>query len=81
MVDGGHADDKIIAIPFGDPTYNEYKDISQLPKHIFDEMTHFFKVYKMLENKDTAINEAQGALAAVDIIEDAIENYKKLYVK
>ena len=75
MVDGGHADDKIIAIPFGDPTYNEYKDISQLPKHIFDEMTHFFKVYKMLENKDTAINEAQGALAAVDIIEDAIENY------
>ena len=81
MIDGGHADDKIIAIPFGDPTYNGYKDISQLPKHIFDEMTHFFTVYKMLENKDTAINEAQGALAAVDIIEDAIENYKKTCVK
>ncbi len=81
MVDGGHADDKIIAIPFGDPTYNGYKDISQLPKHTFDEMTHFFKVYKMLENKDTAIDEAQGVLAAVDIVEDAIENYKKTYVK
>lgn len=78
MVDGGHADDKIIAIPFGDPTYNEYKDISQLPKHVFDEMTHFFKVYKMLENKDTAIDEAKGVLAAVDIIEDAIVGYKKL---
>ncbi|MBR5245790.1 MAG: inorganic diphosphatase [Clostridia bacterium] len=81
MVDGGHADDKIIAIPFGDPTYNEYKDISQLPKHIFDEMIHFFKVYKMLENKDTAIDEAQGVLAAVEIVEDAIENYKKVFVK
>ena len=81
MVDGGHADDKIIAIPFGDPTYNEYKDISQLPKHVFDEMIHFFKVYKMLEHKDTAISEAQGVLAAVEIVEDAIENYKKLYVK
>ncbi len=81
MMDGGHADDKIIAIPFGDPTYNEYKDISQLPKHVFDEMTHFFKVYKMLENKDTAINEAQGVLAAVEIVEDAIENYKKTFVK
>ncbi len=79
MMDGGHADDKIIAIPFGDPTYNEYKDISQLPKHIFDEMTHFFKVYKMLENKDTAIDEAQGVLAAVEIIEDAIEGYKKKF--
>ncbi len=81
MVDGGHFDDKIIAIPFGDPTYNEYKDISQLPKHIFDEMTHFFKVYKMLENKDTAIDEAKGVLAAVDIIEDAIADYKKNFVK
>ena len=81
MVDGGHADDKIIAIPFGDPTYNVYKDISQLPRHIFDEMTHFFTVYKMLENKNTAIDEAKGVLAAVEIIEDAIEGYKKSFVK
>lgn len=79
MADGGHADDKIIAIPFGDPTYNGYKDISQLPKHIFDEMVHFFTVYKMLEDKDTDINEVKGALAAVDIIEDAIEGYKKKF--
>ncbi len=78
MLDDGRNDEKIIAIPFGDPTYNEYKDISQLPKHVFDEMTHFFKVYKMLENKDTAIDEAKGVLAAVDIIEDAIVGYKKL---
>ena len=81
MFDGGHADDKIIAIPFGDPTYNEYKDISQLPKHIFDEMIHFFTVYKMLENKDTAIDEAKGVLAAIDIIDDAIEGYKKKFGK
>ena len=79
MFDGGHADDKIIAIPFGDPTYNEYKDISQLPKHIFDEMIHFFTVYKMLENKDTAIEEAKGVLAAIDIIDDAIEGYIKKF--
>ncbi len=81
MMDGGHADDKIIAIPFGDPTYNEYKDISQLPKHIFNEMIHFFKVYKMLENKDTVIDEARGALTAVDIIEDAIKGYQKEFLK
>ena len=79
MVDGGYADDKIIAIPFGDPTYNGYKDISQLPKHIFDEMVHFFTVYKMLENKDTAIDEAKGALEAIEIIDDAIEGYKKKF--
>lgn len=81
MVDSGAPDDKIIAIPFGDPTYNCYKDISQLPAHIFDEMIHFFKVYKMLENKETAIDEAKGVLAAVDIIDAAIENYKKKFGK
>ncbi len=81
MLDAGKADDKIIAIPFGDPTYNVYKDISQLPTHVFDEMSHFFKVYKMLENKDTVINEARGVLAAIDIIDDAIEGYKKEFCK
>lgn len=79
MLDNGAPDDKIIAIPVGDPTYNSYSDISQLPKHVFQEMTHFFSVYKMLENKTTAIDEAKGVLTAVEIIEEAIERYKKLY--
>lgn len=79
MLDNGAADDKIIAIPVGDPTYNSYSDISQLPKHVFQEMTHFFSVYKMLENKTTAIDEAKGVLTAVEIIEDAIDRYKALY--
>lgn len=81
MIDSGAPDDKIIAIPFGDPTYNSYKDISQLPQHIFDEMIHFFKVYKMLENKETAIDEAKGVLEAVDIIEASITRYKEKFVK
>ena len=79
MLDNGAADDKIIAIPKGDPTYNGYSDISQLPKHVFAEMTHFFTVYKMLENKKTVIDEAKGVLEAVEIIEDAILRYNKLY--
>ena len=54
MVDNNSNDEKIIAIPFSDPTYNGYKDISESPEHIFDEMRHFFEVYKTLENKSTA---------------------------
>ena len=42
MIDNGRNDEKIIAIPFNDPTYNHYTDIDQLPIHIFDEMRHFF---------------------------------------
>lgn len=81
MLDNGAPDDKIIAIPNGDPTYNGYSDISQLPRHVFDEMTHFFSVYKMLEHKKTVIDEAKGVLTAVEIIEDAIRRYEETFCK
>ena len=75
MIDNGRNDEKIIAIPFNDPTYNEYTDISQLPKHIFEEMSHFFTVYKALENKETAVNEVSGRESALQIIAQAIDSY------
>lgn len=81
MLDNGHHDDKIIAIPFNDPNYNMYKDIDELPKHIFDEMTHFFKVYKELENKTTAVNEVEHADIAEDIIAGDIESYIENFCK
>ena len=81
MIDNGRADEKIIAIPFDDPSYNSYTDISQLPPHIFDEMTHFFKVYKELEGKQTAVSEVRGQDAAIEIIEKAIDSYIENYCK
>ena len=75
MLDNGALDDKIIAIPFNDPTYNSYKDVSELPKHVFDEMSHFFTVYKNLENKTTAVDEVSGREDAVRIIAEAIDRY------
>ncbi len=75
MIDNGRNDEKIIAIPLEDPTYNDYVSIEQLPAHIFDEMRHFFKVYKNLENKETAVNEVSGPEVAIKIIEDAINRY------
>lgn len=76
MIDNGRNDEKIIAIPYNDPTYNGYTDISQLPSHIFDEMCHFFTVYKTLEHKETAVDEVQGRDRAIEIINSAIEAYK-----
>ncbi len=81
MMDNGRFDEKIIAIPFEDPTYNSYKDISEIPKHIFEEMTHFFKVYKELEEKDTVVNEVKGKEDAEKIIEAAIQNYIDNYCR
>ena len=81
MIDNGRNDEKIIAIPFNDPTYNSYEDISDLPKHIFDEMSHFFTVYKALEGKDTAVNEVSGREEALKVIQGAIDNYIENYCK
>lgn len=77
MIDNGANDEKIIAIPFEDPTYNTYRDISELPKHIFEEMAHFFTVYKQLENKSTAVDEIIGADKVHEIIRDTIDKYRQ----
>ncbi|HHV11425.1 MAG TPA: inorganic diphosphatase [Clostridiales bacterium] len=81
MIDNGMGDEKIIAIPFSDPTFNSYHSISDLPSHIFEEMRHFFSVYKELEHKETAVNEIGGPEEAVKIIEHCIENYKEIFTK
>ena len=81
MIDNGKNDEKIIAIPFSDPMYNQYTDINQLPTHIFDEMKHFFSVYKNLEGKTTAVNEVMGREEAIKVIKKALADYKAKFVK
>lgn len=75
MIDDDECDDKIIAIPFDDPTCNFYHDISQLPPHRSDEIAHFFEVYKGLEHKHTATSAAAGRESAEEIIRDCMERY------
>ena len=79
MIDGGALDDKIIAVPFSDPTYNHIRSIDELPPHIFDEIMHFFSVYKQLENKQTAVKELLDAADAKRIIAECIENYNNTF--
>ncbi|MBQ9779232.1 MAG: inorganic diphosphatase [Clostridia bacterium] len=75
MLDDGHIDDKVIAIPFSDPTYNNIRSIDELPPHVFDEIMHFFKVYKQLENKQTDIKELYDREEAIKIVSNAIDDY------
>lgn len=79
MTDEGAIDYKVIAIPFGDPTYNGYNNIDELPKHISDEIQHFFNVYKTLEHKTTTVLEMLGKDRALEVIEDALVGYKKKF--
>ena len=77
MIDGGKMDDKVIAIPFSDPSYLGISSIDELPSHIFDEIMHFFSVYKQLENKQTAVKTLFGVDEAKEIIQEAIDTYNR----
>ena len=81
MTDGGSSDEKIIAVPFHDPSRSCYFDISELPSHTMNEMQHFFEVYKQLEGKKTTVDKIMGRKEAEDIIQEAIDNYKKKFSK
>lgn len=79
MIDNNEVDEKIIALPFGDPYYSGYKDVDELPEHTFDEIRHFFEVYKFLENKHTIVEQVLGRKSAIDVINKSIELYNTTY--
>src|SRR3990170_1758332 len=81
MIDGGDADDKIIAVAANDPSVKHYNNIEELPKHFFDELRHFFEEYKKLENKTVKVDEIGDKTVALKIIQDAIALYKENFRK
>jgi len=76
MTDSSEQDEKIIAIPFGDPIYNKYTDITELPRNLFDELSHFLSVYKQLENKKVEIGSIDGREAAANRILECMKKYQ-----
>lgn len=77
MVDSGDQDDKVLAVLPKDPMYNGYTDIAQLPKHLGEEIQHFFSVYKALEGKKTETGAVEGPEAAKQTIRACMDAYAK----
>jgi inorganic pyrophosphatase len=78
MIDGGKADDKIIAVAADDNSVNYIDNIDKLPPHFTDELKQFFEEYKRLEHKTVQVGEFQDAGMARKIILKAILDYKTL---
>ncbi|MDR2090738.1 MAG: inorganic diphosphatase [Clostridiales bacterium] len=81
MTDGGQHDDKIIAIPFNDPTYNHIRDLSELSPHLLDEYVHFFTVYKQLEKKQTDNLSVLNLEEANRVFDKSLAAYKAKFGK
>ena len=76
MLDGDKRDDKILAVPTGDPRYSEYHDLDDLPEHILKEIAYLFETYKVLEGKKVRIIGWENAASAKAIIKHCQELYQ-----
>ena len=81
MIDDGAEDIKVVAVPFKEPTWNCYQDITDLPPHIIAEIKHFFGVYKQLEGKKMKVLEMYSRDKTLEIIQKAIDSYKDIFLK
>ncbi|WP_085523512.1 inorganic diphosphatase [Tuberibacillus sp. Marseille-P3662] len=76
MSDDKGQDEKLLAVPTEDPRFDDVNTLNDVPKHVLDEIGHFFKVYKDLENKETKIGDWEGPEKAAQLVDECIERAK-----
>lgn len=77
MADDKGQDEKLLAVPVDDPRFNEVKSLDDVPPHILEEIAHFFRVYKDLENKETHIEGWKDAEFAAKLYDECVARYKE----
>ena len=81
MIDGGEADDKIIAVLEGDNIWGGVTDIIDLPAIKTERLQHYFSTYKLIPGKtvDIKVDCVYGREEALKVIEAAREDYDNHY--
>ena len=80
MEDESGIDEKLLAVPTSkvDPSFDEIKDLDDLPQHTLSKIKNFFETYKMLEpNKWVKVQGFENKASATKILQEAIENFSK----
>ena len=77
MVDGGEADDKIVAVLEGDNIWGDVEDIADLPNIKTERLQHYFSTYKMQpgKNMDIKVDFIYGRDEALKVIAAAEKDY------
>ncbi len=81
MIDSGDNDDKIIAVPTGDPRWDDVQDLSDVNKHTLKEIEHFFSTYKKLQNKEVSVSGFEDKASAQNAVTRSIELYKEKFAR
>jgi inorganic pyrophosphatase len=75
MSDDKGQDEKLLAVPTSDPRWKEVNSLKDVPEHTLKEISHFFQVYKDLENKKTVIEGWKDADVAKQLYEECVKRY------
>lgn len=81
MIDGGEADDKVIAVLAKDPVWAEVQDLVELPPALIDRLEHYFRTYKLFpgNNAEVSIDRRYGREHAYRVIEASMEDYAESF--
>ena len=81
MLDGGEADDKIIAVLENDMLWGHAEDITELPTVLVERLRHYFSTYKLMpgEVSQVSIEAAYNRQHAEKVIEAAMADYQEVY--
>jgi inorganic pyrophosphatase len=78
MTDEKGPDAKIICAPEPDPELDAAQDLEDLPRHMLDEIKHFFSVYKDLEpGKSSSTRGYEGVEAAWAVIRESRARFRE----
>jgi inorganic pyrophosphatase len=77
MEDEKGIDDKVLAVPLTDPSWNRMDKLEDLPEQLRDEITHFFSIYKDLEQKKVSVDGWYSREDAVKEIRASRERYSE----
>jgi len=76
MIDDGKPDDKILAVPVGEPDYADVHNYTQIFAHQLRKISHFFETYKLLEGKKTSVTGWSDAAEARRIIQESAQRFE-----
>jgi inorganic pyrophosphatase len=80
MIEGAEADDKIIAVLIGDPTYGDVTDISQIPRAVVDRLRHYFLTYKTIPGETAhpiSVDPVYNSMEARSVLNCALADYRE----
>ena len=81
MIDNGKLDYKLISVVDCDPRYADVQKLEDLSPFVLKEIANFFANYKVLQNVVVEVGEYHSKEAAIKVIEQCREEYKRQHTK